>query len=193
MLSTWRNNHESERAAAEVDCGGQAADRVGGHAGRRRSRRAVSPRGHQPHAVLRLEEATVVVGGQGVRRAGGQAQRLRGAQGGGAATHEGRGRGDHGGEPGAKKGALGLEDYGQLPPELQKRVHEEVELTRRRSSWPAKKTLAALGIPRRTYYRWLQEEAWARSLPGEAVRPVQPYEALPEERAAVLDYARRHP
>jgi transposase InsO family protein len=76
---------------------------------------------------------------------------------------------------------------------LQKRVHEEVELTRRRSDWPAKKTLAALGIPRRTYYRWLREEAWARSLPVEAVRPVQPYEALPQERAAVLDYARRHP
>ena len=66
-------------------------------------------------------------------------------------------------------------------------------MTRRRSGWPAKKTLAALGIPRRTYYRWLKEEAWARSLPGEAVRPVQPSEALPEERAAVLAYARRHP
>jgi putative transposase len=75
---------------------------------------------------------------------------------------------------------------------LQKRVHEEVELTRRRSGWPAKKTLGVLGIPRRTYYRWLKEEAWARALPTEPVRPVQPYEALPEEKEAVLDYARRH-
>jgi putative transposase len=66
-----------------------------------------------------------------------------------------------------------------LPAALQKRVREEVEQARRRSGWPAKKTLAALGIPRRTYYRWLKEEAWAR--------------ALPEEKAAVLDYARRHP
>jgi putative transposase len=80
-----------------------------------------------------------------------------------------------------------------LPPALQKRVHEEVEQARRRSGWPAKKTLAALGIPRRTYYRWLREEAWARALPAQPVRPVQPYEALPEERVAVLDYARRHP
>jgi putative transposase len=80
-----------------------------------------------------------------------------------------------------------------LPPELQKRVHEEVEQARRRSGWPARKTLAALGIPRRTYYRWLQEEAWARVLPAEPVRPVQPYEALAEEKAAVLAYARRHP
>ena len=72
-------------------------------------------------------------------------------------------------------------------------MYEEVAQTRRRSGWPAKKTLTALGIPRRTYYRWLKEEAWARALPAESVRPVQPYEALPEEKAAVLAYARRHP
>jgi transposase InsO family protein len=50
-----------------------------------------------------------------------------------------------------------------------------------------------LGIARRSYYRWLKEEAWARALPAEPVRPVQPYEALAEEKQAVLDYARRHP
>jgi len=72
-------------------------------------------------------------------------------------------------------------------------VHEEVELTRRRSGWPARRTLAALGIPRRTYYRWLKEEAWARALPADPVKPVQPYEALAEEKQAVLEYARRHP
>src|SRR5207245_3978480 len=94
---------------------------------------------------------------------------------------------------GAKKGALGLEAYGQLPTELPNRVHEEVEQARQRSGWPAKKTLAVLGIPRRSYYRWLREEAWARVLPAEPVKPVQPYEALAEEKAAVLDYARRHP
>src|SRR5215475_6556864 len=33
----------------------------------------------------------------------------------------------------------------------------------------------------------------ARALPAEPVKPVQPYEALPEEKEAVLDYARRHP
>ena len=75
---------------------------------------------------------------------------------------------------------------------MQQRVHEEVERTRRRSGWPAQQTLAALGIPRRTYYRWLKEEAWARALPEAPLRPVQPYEALPEEKQAVLDYARRH-
>jgi len=76
---------------------------------------------------------------------------------------------------------------------LQKRVHEEVEQTRKRSGWSAKRTLAALGIPRRTYYRWLKEEAWAKALPAEPVKPVQPYEALAEEKQAVLAYARKHP
>jgi len=76
---------------------------------------------------------------------------------------------------------------------LQRRVHEEVERTRQRSGWPATRTLAALGVPRRTYYRWLQEEAWARSLPAEPVKPVQPFEALAEEKEAVLKYARKHP
>ena len=66
-------------------------------------------------------------------------------------------------------------------------------MTRRRSGWPARRTLAALGVPRRTYYRWLKEEAWARALPVDPVKPVQPYEALPEEKQAVLDYARCHP
>ena len=80
-----------------------------------------------------------------------------------------------------------------MPPALQQRVHAEVVQTRTRSGWPAKRTLAALGIPRRTYYRWLKEEAWAKALPEEPVKPVQPYEALPEEKQAVLAYARKHP
>ena len=68
-----------------------------------------------------------------------------------------------------------------------------MERARGRSGWPAKRTLAALGVARRSYYRWLKEEAWARSLPAELVRPVQPFEALPEEKEAVLGYARRRP
>jgi len=80
-----------------------------------------------------------------------------------------------------------------LPPELQKRVHEEVQRTKARSGWPAVRTLRALGISRRSYYRWLKDEAWARALPAEPVRPVQMYEALPEEKSAVLVYARKHP
>jgi len=80
------------------------------------------------------------------------------------------------------KNAFGLEDHGKMPPELQQRVHDEVGLTKCRSGWPAGATLAALGVCRRSYYRWLKEEAWAKSRPSEPVRPVQAYEALDEER-----------
>jgi putative transposase len=76
---------------------------------------------------------------------------------------------------------------------LQKRVHEEVGQTKHRSGWPAWKTLAALGVAPRSYYRWLKEEAWARERPAEPARPVSPYEALSEEKKAVIRYARRHP
>jgi putative transposase len=78
-----------------------------------------------------------------------------------------------------------------VPPELQQQVHATVRATKERSGWSAKRTLAALGISRGSYYRWLQEEAWAKEQAD--VRPVQAFEALAEERSAVLAYARRHP
>lgn len=71
-------------------------------------------------------------------------------------------------------------------------MHAIVGQTKSRSGWSARRTLQELGISRGTYYRWLKEEAWAREQKEEAA-PVQPFEALPEERAAVLKYAREHP
>jgi putative transposase len=56
-----------------------------------------------------------------------------------------------------------------------------------------KRTLAVLGIAPRSYYRWLKEEAWAKDRPAETPPPVPPYEALSEEKQAVLAYARKHP
>jgi transposase InsO family protein len=80
-----------------------------------------------------------------------------------------------------------------MPAELQREVHQEVRQTKDRSGWPAARTLSALGVSRSSYYRWLREEVWARELGSSPPRPVQPYEALPEERAAVVEYALRHP
>ena len=57
--------------------------------------------------------------------------------------------------------------------ELQKQVHATVEQTRERSGWPAKRTLSALGIARRSYYRWLKEEKWAKQLPEAPVKPIE--------------------
>jgi putative transposase len=76
---------------------------------------------------------------------------------------------------------------------LQRQVYAIVVQAKERSRWAVRRTLAVLGIARTTYHRWLREEAWARALPPEPVLPVQPYEASPEEKQAVLDYARKHP
>lgn len=83
-----------------------------------------------------------------------------------------------------------MEDHGQLPPELQREVHTLVEQTHDRSGWSARRTLLALEIPRGSYYRWVKEAAWTR--PPAEVCAVQPFEALEEEKQAVIAYARKH-
>jgi transposase InsO family protein len=76
--------------------------------------------------------------------------------------------------------------------ELQQQVQQTVQQTKERSGWSARRTLQALGIARGTYYRWLKEAAWTKEKRG-VVRPLQLFEALPEEREVVLSFARRHP
>jgi len=66
-----------------------------------------------------------------------------------------------------------------------------VKQVKNRSGWSAGRTLNALGIARSSYYRWVREEAW--SAPSEPVRPVQAFEALPEEKTSVREYALQHP
>jgi putative transposase len=82
-----------------------------------------------------------------------------------------------------------------MPVELQERVQEEVALTKRRSGWPAERTLSVLGIGRTTYYRWLRaaDLRVAEGLSGPPPQPIQAYEALPEEKAIVKAYALKHP
>ena len=70
-------------------------------------------------------------------------------------------------------------------------MQQTVEQTKARSGWSARRTLQALGIARGTYYRWRKEAAWTKE-PRVAASPVQLFEALPEEREVVLDYARKH-
>jgi transposase InsO family protein len=70
-------------------------------------------------------------------------------------------------------------------------VQRTVEQTKTRSGWSARRTLQALGIARGTYYRWRKEAAWTKD-PRVAASPVQLFEALPEEREVVLNYARKH-
>ena len=53
-------------------------------------------------------------------------------------------------------------------------------------------SLRCLGVPRGTYYRWKKERAWEREKAA-PVSPVQAFEALPEEKQAVIKYALAHP
>ncbi len=61
-----------------------------------------------------------------------------------------------------------------------------------RGSLKTNEILKHLGIPRSSYFRWKKEEAWKREKP-QPVKPVQAFEALPEEKQAVVKYALDHP
>jgi putative transposase len=84
-----------------------------------------------------------------------------------------------------------LEDHGQVPSELQEQVHEVVKQTKRRSGWPVRRSLQALGVSPTSYYRWLRERKMGATATA-PIRPVQAYEALEEEKHAVREYACRH-
>ena len=53
-------------------------------------------------------------------------------------------------------------------------------------------SLRYLGVPRGTFYRWKRQRAWERE-EAVATSPVQAYEALLEEKQAVVQYALDHP
>jgi len=76
---------------------------------------------------------------------------------------------------------------------LQRQVHEAVVQTKQRSGWSVKRTLGVLCIAVSSYYRWLREEKWSQELPQAPVKPVQVYEATPEEKEQVRMYALKHP
>ena len=64
-----------------------------------------------------------------------------------------------------------------------------VEQTKRRSGWRVYRTLAALGVPRSVYYAWKGRD----NLEDRAGKPCRVYEVLPEERAAICEFALRYP
>lgn len=53
-------------------------------------------------------------------------------------------------------------------------------------------SLRHLSVRRGTYYRWKKERAWEHKR-AERLSPVQAFEALPEEKRAVVQYALDHP
>jgi transposase InsO family protein len=84
---------------------------------------------------------------------------------------------------------LKLEDLSRVPAETKAQVLQIVAQTKRRSGWRAYRTLAALGVPRSVYYAWKARE----SLEDKTGARCRLYEVLPEERAAICQFALAFP
>lgn len=79
-----------------------------------------------------------------------------------------------------------------MPPELQCEVVREVEQAKTRSAMRIDDALRHLGVARSNYFRWKKEQAW-QSDRHAPTPPVQAFEALPEEKEAVTQFALTHP
>ncbi len=66
-----------------------------------------------------------------------------------------------------------------------------VDQAKTRSGMPIATVLQHLGVKRSSYFRWKQAERWQQPR-SEPVPPVQAFEALPEEKQAVVNYALKH-
>jgi transposase InsO family protein len=82
-----------------------------------------------------------------------------------------------------------LEDLSRVPAESKAAVMQMVAHTKRRSGWPAHRTLAVLGVPRSVYYAWKGRD----SLQDRSGAPCRVYEVLAEERAAICEFALLQP
>ena len=63
-----------------------------------------------------------------------------------------------------------------------------IEQTKRRSGWPVRWALSALGVPPSVYYGWKKRERLE-----DRCTPCRLYAILPEERAAICEFALRYP
>lgn len=63
---------------------------------------------------------------------------------------------------------------------------------KRWSGLPKAVCLSRLGVGSSSYYRW-RRRSFEPPFPFEGARPPQPHSVLPEERDAVIDYAKLHP
>jgi transposase InsO family protein len=84
---------------------------------------------------------------------------------------------------------LRFDDLSRLSAETKAAVMQIVEQTKRRSGWRVYRTLAALGVPRSVFYAWKKRE----NLEDRAGKPCRAYEVLPEERAAICEFALQYP
>jgi len=111
-----------------------------------------------------------------------------------AAAQDGNGsitrgdRRDHGGELGAQKKDLRLDDLSRVPAETKQAVMQIVVQTKRRSRWPVSRTLAAFGHATQCVLR--VEDA--RELEDQVGKPCRAYELLSQERTGICEFALRY-
>jgi putative transposase len=84
---------------------------------------------------------------------------------------------------------LRLDDLARVPAATKAAVMQIVQQTKKRSGWTVRRTLAALGVPSSVYYAWKNRE----SLEDRSGKPCRVYELLPEERAAICEFALEYP
>ena len=82
-----------------------------------------------------------------------------------------------------------LDDLARVPAATKAAVMQIVQQTKKRSGWTVRRTLAALGVPSSVYYAWKNRE----SLEDRSGKPYRVYELLPEERAAICEFALGYP
>jgi hypothetical protein len=184
-MRSWRTIHESQWEESEVEVFGQTANRLGCDATRSRGVRGVSARGAQSSALLQVEEAAIGCCQPHLRGQDLQTELTGTAARGRDVAAQECDRGNHSRESGPKKRALGLEDHGQLPAELQKRVHEEVNQTRQRSGWFVKRILALKQALEKNAASHEQRKMRSRSIAA----PGQPFPASTSQLFCFIDPA----
>ena len=78
-----------------------------------------------------------------------------------------------------------------MSPQVSLEVVSTVQRLRERAEYPVKTALAVLGLPRSTYFGWAALEGGGKAARPPATTP-KSHHITPEERAAVIAFARQH-
>lgn len=87
---------------------------------------------------------------------------------------------------------MNLGELNRAPPELKAEVLATVDLTRKRSGWPVRDILQALGIPKSVYFEWRNRALTGQLIDATAVAPR--LDALTDDEVlAIRDFSLQHP
>jgi hypothetical protein len=110
----------------------------------------------------------------------------------GGETSCGDSRTEHG-EPGAKKGAMGIAPYRHYSSEEKELILASVERVQQMIGAPVKVILEHLGLPLTTYYRWQHRRTIGSLVDRTASSQRRMWPPIPQEIASVRSYALEYP